>query len=219
MNSTENFETVAFGKCLKCLCNSKARLYPENFLLFSTLSAANQDGSDPDFFTDPNGVVPTDAVGMIFGILDDNDFTFDFNLIVDGIFRDDLMNFGPNATPIHLHVPGQLGAFGPIAVDLTLGAVDSDFTDTATGFELSRSVSVLLEDQGNVVLGMHPGNDEIIGALTSGSAFALVHTTNPEINGFPFGEIRGNLNAVPEPSSLVVLGLGSLLLFQRRRKS
>lgn len=187
--------------------------------LQGSLSAANQDGSDPDFFTDPNGVVPTNATGAIFGVLDTSVFTFDFNLAVDGILQSDLMNFGPNATPIHLHVPGQLGAFGPIAVDLTLGATAADFTDTGTGFELSRTVSVLLEDQGNVVLGMHPGNDQIIEALQSGSAFALVHTTNPDISGFPFGEIRGNLSAVPEPSSLAVLGLGSLLFLHRRRRS
>ena len=187
--------------------------------LEGSLSAANQDGSDPNFFTDPNGVVPTTAIGQIFGILDTNAFTFDFDLTVDGIFQSDLMNFGPNATPIHLHVPGQFGAFGPVAVDLTLGATAADFTDTANGFELSRNVSVLLEDQGNVVLGQHPGNDEIIGALQSGSAFALVHTTNPDLNGFPFGEIRGNLSAVPEPSSLAVLGLGSLVFLNRRRRS
>ncbi len=186
--------------------------------LQGSFSAANQNGSDPAFVADPNGVVPTNAIGTIFGILDTSAFTFDFDLTVDGIFRNDLMNFGPNATPIHLHVPGALGAFGPVAVDLTLGAVDADFTDTATGFELSRTVSVLLEDQGNVALGMHPGNDEIIGALQSGTAFALVHTTNPDINGFPFGEIRGNLSAVPEPSSFAILGIGSLFFVNRRRR-
>jgi hypothetical protein len=194
-------------------------LQADTIQLEGSLSAANQDGSDPDFFTDSDGIVPTDAVGTFFTTLDDDAFTLDFVLIVEGIFRDDLMNFGPNATPIHLHVPGQLGAFGPVAVDLTLGAVDSDYTDTASGFELSLSVSVLLEDQGNVNGDMHPGNDVIIDELTSGRAFALVHTTNPDINGFPFGEIRGNLNAVPEPSSLAVLGFGSLLLFPRGRRS
>ena len=93
-----------------------------------TLSAANQNGSDPDFFTDADGVIPSSATGTIFGTLDTSAFTFDFNLAVDGITQSDLMNFGPNATPIHLHLPAQRGAFGPIAVDLTLGATASDFT-------------------------------------------------------------------------------------------
>ena len=170
---------------------------------------------------DPDGVVSTTAVGTIFGLLDTAANTFDFSLSVDGIDRSDLMNFGPNATPIHLHLAGgdSPGNFGPIAVDLTLGAMDSDFTDTATGFELSRTVSVLLEDQGNVTLGMHPGDDLINSALQSGNAFVLVHTDNPAINGFPFGEIRGNLAvAVPEPSSMALIGLGSLGLLFRRNK-
>lgn len=195
-----------------------AQLNADIVQLEASLSAANQNGSDPNFVTDPDGVVQTDATGVIFGLLDTDANTFDFNLTVDGIDRSNLMNFGPNATPIHLHLPGMLGNFGPIAVDLTLGATDADYMDTANGFELSRTVSVLLEDQGGVVEGMHPGNDLINDALQSGNAFVLVHTNNPGINGFPFGEIRGNLSTVPEPSSMAVIGLGSLMLFGRRRK-
>ena len=202
---------------LLCLMIPVGTVQADFVQLGGNLSAANQDGSDPNFFTDPNGVVPTSATGMIFGTLDTDNFTFDFNLQVNGIFREDLRDFGPNMTPIHLHLPGQIGAFGPIAVDLTLGATMADYTDTATGFELSRTVSVLLEDQGGVVLGMHPGNDLILDALQSGRAFALVHTTNPDINGFPFGEIRGNIGVVPEPSSVFVLGLGTLCFLRRRK--
>ena len=188
--------------------------------LGGTLSAANQGGSDPSVVTDPNGVVPSAATGTIFGLLDTSANTFNFNLDVNGIFTSDLMNFGPNATPIHLHLAGggNAGNFGPVAVDLTLGATAADFTNTATGFQLNRTVSVLLADQGGVALGMHPGDSLINGALQSGDAFILVHTDNPDINGFPFGEIRGNLSVVPEPSSLVLLGLGSVLFLSRRRK-
>ena len=187
--------------------------------LQGSLSAANQNGSDPAFITDPNGVVPSSAVGTIFGVLDTNASTFDFDLNVDGIFRTNLMNFGPNATPIHLHLPanGTPGGFGPVVVDLTLGATIADFVDTANGFQLSRSVSVLQQDQGNVTT--HPGDSVINGALQSDDAFVLVHTDNSAINGFPFGEIRGNLTAVPEPSAFVILGIGSLLFVGRRRRS
>lgn len=202
---------------LFCLLIPAGAVNADFVQLAGSLSAANQDGSDPNFFTDPNGIVPTMATGEIFGTLDTDNFTFDFDLVVNGISRDDLRNFGPNMTPIHLHLPEQLGAFGPIAVDLTLGAMDSDFTDTMNGFELSRTVSILLEDQGGVVIGMHPGNDLIVDGLQSGNAFALVHTTNPNITGFPFGEIRGNIGVVPEPSSALILGLGTLSLLRRRK--
>ncbi len=188
------------------------------------LGAANQNGSDPDLVVDPNGIVPTSAFGIINIFLDTDSNTLDFNLTVDGIFQSDLRDFGPNATPIHLHLAGggNPGNFGPIAVDLSLGADASDFNDTSAGFDFSRSgVSILLADQGNVQLGMHSGDNLILASLLSGDAFVLVHTNNADINGFPFGEIRGNLNPVPLPAALpmMIMGLASFGVFVRRNRS
>ncbi len=191
------------------------------------LTAVNQNGSDQGLVNDPDGIVPTTASGSIVILLDAETNTLDFSLTVDGIFQSDLRNFGPNETPIHLHLAGggNSGNFGPIAVDLSLGADSSNFTDTATGFEFSRNgVSILLEDQGGVQLGMHPGNDLIVDSLLSGDAFVLVHTNNSDINGFPFGEIRGNINPinpVPLPAALpmMILGLASFGIFVRRKHS
>jgi hypothetical protein len=117
---------------------------------------------------------------------------------------------------------GNAGNFGPIAVDLSLGAEAGDFNETATGFEFNRSgISILLEDQGDVQFGMHPGNDLIIDSLLSGNAFVLVHTNNSAINDFPFGEIRGNINPVPLPSALpmMMMGLAGLGVLVRRKRS
>ncbi len=172
------------------------------------LTAVNQNGSDPGLVTDPDGIVPTTASGSIRILLNPDANTLDFSITVDGIFQSDLRDFGPNATPIHLHLAsgGAPGNFGPIAVDLSLDAASRDFTDTTTGFEFNRSgISILLEDQGNVQLGMHPGNDLIIESLLSGNTFVLVHTNNSAINGFPFGEIRGNINPVPLPAALPLM--------------
>ncbi len=191
------------------------------FELAGTLGAANQNGSDPAIVNDPGGVVPTNAIGSIHVIVDPANSTLNFSLEVDGILQSELRNFGPNATPIHLHLAGggNAGNFGPISIDLALGATSSDFTDTATGFTFARNdVSILLEDQGGVALGMHPGNNLIVDSLKSGDMFVLVHTTkdiftNAPVGrpvGFPFGEIRGNVSLVPEPSSVVMLMLAAI---------
>ena len=197
----------------------------------STLSAANQNGSDPGLITDPLGVVPTTAFGSAQFLLDTTANTLDFQISVDGILRSELRDFGPNGTPIHLHLAnaGSSGNFGPIAIDLALGAIAGDFVDTATGFTFSRTgVSILLADQGGVTLGMHPGDALIVDSLLSGNAFVLVHSTKNIFTstggpapGFPFGEIRGNLTAnVPTPSSALALGLGiGLLAMQKRRQA
>ena len=201
--------------------------------LSGSLGAANQNGSDPSLVTDPGGVVPTNAFGSIDIQLNTIANTLDFQLTVDGILESELRNFGPNATPIHLHNAGGGGAspgnFGPISIDLSLGSTAADFTNTANGFIFARNnVSILLADQGGVTLGMHPGDNLIIDTLLSGNMFVLVHSTKNIFTntpagrpaGFPFGEIRGNVSAVPVPAALPLMLTGLLAVFgvARRRK-
>lgn len=192
--------------------------------LAGMLSAANQNGSDPALVTDPNGVVATFAKGGITLQLDDVAKTLDIQLKVAGIKLTDLKDFGPNASPIHLHnaAPGSPGNFGPIAIDPTYNASPSDFSSNPVGFTFKRNgVSILAADQKNVTApDMHPGDDKIIDALLSGNMFVAVHTNKPE--GFPFVEIRGNfkpVSAVPLPAALPLLGSGliGLLAVARRR--
>gem|GEM_PF-1352779 len=190
--------------------------------LSASLKPANQNGTDPVLVTDPLGVVPSEASGSIRIQVNTDTSTLAYQLVVSGIGREQLRAFGPNSTPIHLHLAagGSPGNFGPIAVDLTLGAVDSDYTATDNGFRLSRQgVSILLEDQGNVKLGMHPGNENIVAALQSGNAFVLVHTnkdifvnnTGPA-PGFPFAEIRGNLDRVQVTERAPAKGMDTVVL-------
>lgn len=171
--------------------------------LSGSFSAVNQNGSDPAQVTDPLDVVLTEASGSILIHLDTDSNTLDFKLEVEGISRNQLRNFGPNGTPIHLHL-AENGNFGPIAIDLSLNVTEVDFMDTDQGFRLERKeVSILLEDQGDVQLGMHPGDEQIVRALQSGNTFVLVHTskdifsndTGP-VPGFPFAEIRANITPV-----------------------
>jgi len=193
--------------------------------LAGTLSAANQNGSDPALVTDPNGVVPTYAKGFIALQLDDVVNTLDIQMKVIGIKLSDLKDFGPNTSPIHLHnaAPGSPGNFGPIAIDPTFTASPSDFSSIGYGYGFTferKGISILAADQGNVTApGMHPGDDKIIDALLSGNMFVAVHTNKPD--GFPFVEIRGNfkpVSAVPLPTALPLLGSGLIGLFAVARR-
>lgn len=187
--------------------------------LAATLGAANQGGSDPALVVDLLGVVPTTATGSSQVQLDTTGNTLSFQIEVEGILQSDLRNFGPNGSPIHLHLAGggNPGNFGPISIDLTLGANSNDYTNTSNGFTLARdNLSILLGSQGNIALGMHPGDNLIVDSLLSGDSFIAVHTTKNiftstggPVDGFPFVEIRGNLNVVPEPSSFLLLAFGT----------
>lgn len=203
--------------------------------LTAELKAPNQDGSNPDVIFDPQGIVPTSSTGTFSAILDTEAMVLtEVFLSVEGMVEADLLGFGPNSTPFHIHLPNNgTGTFGFNVIDLPFQEDASAFTYTATGFSWeSDSISILEEDQGAINgAGLHPGNDLIVDALLSGDAFILVHSTKdiftnvnhpPQFeDGFPFAEQRGEIVAsvVPVPAAawLLLSGMSVLGVVARRR--
>ena len=184
----------------------------KKYELTAILSAPNQNGTNPEFVVDEFGTVPSSASGVFSAILDlEAGQLLDLDLRVVGMSVADLRNFGPNATPFHIHLPnsGKKGDFGFNVIDLMFDAKEGSLMDTDDGFSFTRSsMSIFAADQGKYKkAGVHPG-DEVIGErLQTGFPFLLIHSkkdlfTNtkgkfpngdPVPKGFPFGELRGEI--------------------------
>jgi hypothetical protein len=99
--------------------------------------------------------------------------------------------------------------------DLLAGASTVRLQDAAVGANGPTVFTLTLDTPGNT-----SGTFEGSGTLTAGQITDLqngnlyVNITDPV---YPSGEIRGQLEEVPEPSTLALIGAGSLALLARRR--
>jgi len=104
--------------------------------------------------------------------------------------------------------PGTLPGF---PVGLTSGSYDAVIDlDLASSF----TTSFVTTFGGGTTAGAQAA---LLNGFDNGSAYFNIHTT-----AFPAGEIRGFVTTVPEPASLVMLGVGLLALavpMARRRRS
>lgn len=137
----------------------------------------------------PNG---SRGTGEAFGTYDT-----DTNLVTVTSFVVRDLSGPPTATHFH---EAPFGSNGPVRIDM-LGA-NGHWNDNGDG-------SFTYVQDGNLMF----TSEDHETAFLAGNAYINVHTGQ-----FPPGEIRGQVEIVPEPATLAALGLGCLALARRRRK-
>ncbi len=162
--------------------------------------------ADPD----PPSGTDSDATGLATFVVDEDNQTFSFDLVVDGIFTSEFSGRGNNNTSIQVHRGGPLER-RPMIIDVHWYALNEPggvIVDTADGFMLHAEGDIR-SMQGDQNIGLTP--EEIIEQIRDVGSFVMVHDQE-----FPTGAIRGNF-IVPAPSSVALLGLGGLIATRRRR--
>lgn len=128
-----------------------------------------------------------------------------------------------NTTAAHIHAPGAPGANAGVATQLPSFA---GFPLGVTAGSMDQTLDLTLASSWNPTFITNNGGTTasaeaaLAGFLDAGQAYFNVHTAAP---GRPAGEIRGNLLVTPEPSTLLLGGLGTVALaghgLRRRRSS
>jgi hypothetical protein len=119
---------------------------------------------------------------------------------------------GGPAAAAHIHCCGPLGVNEPVAVPFT------GFPAATSGtYNQSFDLTMASTYTGSFITasGGTPALAEaaLIAALNSGQTYANIHDAQ-----FPGGEIRGQLAAVPEPTTLALAGATLLMLAVLRRR-
>lgn len=169
------------------------------------LFVSTASGQEFNFVLDGSQEVPpngSNAAGAAQLLYDPGTQHFDLDLQVFGIDIDELMNVGPNGTPVHIHM-APAGENGPIVVDLGFFA---SFSADGQGIRLQIQDELFGGQQGNLFT--EPDDNEA--ALFAGNLYVNVHTQE-----FPGGQIRGQV--VPEPGTAMLLCAGFGVALLRRR--
>jgi hypothetical protein len=139
-------------------------------------------------------------------------------------------DFNPDPVTIDENVINQQGGFGVLSVlhiDVNNGPFPISLSGIYTGAGGSLSFDGTFIDGANA-----GGSQSVYGTWTytggtgtyanltgSGTLAVVVDTSNPSGIEDSYTTFRGNLEAVPEPASMAVLGVGALGLLRRRRKA
>jgi len=140
--------------------------------------------------------VPSSATGLATVVLDAAAQTLQINATFSGLTS--------NTNAAHIHCCAPLGTNAGVATTVpafpgfSLGSPSGSFTSAV--FDLTQPT---IYNPAFVTLqgGLTQAEVALIAGILNGTTYLNIHTVN-----FPGGEIRGQLQAVPEPTTLLLLG-------------